>query len=83
MTASMPTAIQSAHHALNRLRRKQHARKLMREDGARSREYMARMQGNAAPANPLLAAQASEPIAAGKSMPAPDLAEAPMRAGVN
>ncbi|MDQ0998376.1 hypothetical protein QFZ34_003558 [Phyllobacterium ifriqiyense] len=53
------------------------------ERRARSREYMARMQGNAAPANPLLAAQASEPIAAGKSMPAPDLAEAPMRAGVN
>lgn len=53
------------------------------ERRARSREYMARMQGNAAPANPLLAARASEPIAAGKSIPAPDLTEAPMRAGVN
>lgn len=56
------------------------------ERRARSREYMARMQGNTVPTDSLLAARASELMASGEAItakPKPEAAETPLRAGMN
>lgn len=56
------------------------------ERRARSREYMARLQGNTVPTDSLLAARASELMASGNAAPAkpkPEAANTPLRAGMN
>lgn len=56
------------------------------ERRARSREYMARMQGNGVKPNSMIAAEASELTVAGEPFPAkaiPDIAQTPLRAGMN
>ncbi|EJN03032.1 hypothetical protein [Phyllobacterium sp. YR531] len=56
------------------------------ERRARSREYMARLQGNAVPTDSLLAARASELMASGDATPdkpKPEAANTPLRAGMN
>ena len=56
------------------------------ERRARSREYMARLQGNGVKSNSMIAADASELTIAGEPFPAkatPDITQTPLRAGMN